>query len=130
MKQGVFHQLTRYGLVGGVVYLTDFLAFAVAVWLTEHMYLTANIIGKIAGAAVGFVLHRQFTFSWEQKDNLARQVLSYALVFLANIVGSSALLWLLIDWANANAYLAKLCVDIAVITASFVAGRFWIYRSV
>lgn len=130
MKQGVLYQLTRYGLVGGVVYLTDFLAFAVAVWLTEHMYLTANIIGKIAGAAVGFVLHRQFTFSWEQKDNLARQAFSYAIVFLANIVGSSALLWLLIDWANANAYLAKLCVDIAVITASFVAGRFWIYRSV
>ena len=98
--QGVPHQLLRYGLVGGIVYGSDFTAFAVTLWLSGSMYLTANIIGKITGAAVGFVLHRQFTFSWEQKDGLARQALLYTGLLLANIAGSSMLLWLLVDVAT------------------------------
>ena len=128
MKQGVLHQLLRYGLVGGVVYGSDFTAFAVTIWLAGSIYLAANVIGKITGAAVGFVLHRQFTFSWEQKNGLTRQALLYTVLFLANIASSSMLLWLLIDVVNINAYLARLFVDTVVIAASFVAGRLWIYR--
>jgi len=128
VKQGAHHQLLRYGLVGGVVYGSDFMAFAVTLWLSGNLYLVANIVGKIAGAAVGFVLHRQFTFSWKQRDGLTRQALLYTGLLLANMVGSSLLLELLVDVANIDAYLARFFVDTIVIATSFVAGRLWIYR--
>lgn len=128
MKQGLLHQMIRYVMVGGVVFASDFLAYALLLWTMPGAYLPANMIGKAIGAAVGFVLHRSFTFSWDQKDGAGRQALSYAAVFLANIASSSLLLWLLVGQIGMNEYAAKLIVDAVVIATSFVAGRLWVYR--
>ena len=128
MKQGLLHQAVRYILVGGVVYVSDFAAFTLILLGFPAAHLIANALGKATGAAVGFVLHKHFTFSWDQKDSAGKQALSYALVFLFNLASSSLLLWLLVDMAGFNAYLAKLFVDVVVIATSFVAGRLWVYR--
>lgn len=122
------HQMMRYGMVGGVVYLSDFVVFAAILWFMPDAYLVANIIGKVTGALVGFVLHRHFTFSWEHKDKASRQVVSYILLLAANLAISSLMMWLLVDSAGANAFVAKLFVDVVVIVSSFVAGRLWVYR--
>jgi putative flippase GtrA len=128
MNQGVMHQLMRYGIVGGVVYLSDFAIFAAVLWFMPDAYLVANVIGKMTGALVGFVLHRHFTFSWEQKDKAGRQAASYMLLLTANLAISSLMMWLLVDSAGGNVFVAKLVVDIVVIVSSFVAGRLWVYR--
>ena len=128
MNQGVMHQMMRYGIVGGVVYLSDFAVFAAILWFMPDAYLLANVIGKVTGALVGFVLHRHFTFSWEQKDKASRQAISYLLLLAANLAISSLLMWLLVDSVGANAFIAKIFVDVVVIAVSFVAGRRWVYR--
>jgi putative flippase GtrA len=128
VKQGLFHQMLRYGLVGGVVYVSDFATYAAILWGLPRAYLAANIVGKAVGALVGFVLHKYFTFSWEQKAGAGQQALSYAALFGVNIATSSALLWLLVGQAGVNAYLVKPFIDGVVIATSFVAGRLWIYR--
>lgn len=128
MKQGVAHQMVRYGAVGGAVYLSDWSAFTATLWAMPEAYLMANVIGKAAGAMVGFVLHRHFTFSWQHKDKAGRQALSYLLLFAANLAMSSLLMWLLVDTAGANAFVAKLFVDALIIASSFVASRLWVYR--
>ena len=128
MNQGVMHQMMRYGIVGGVVYLSDFAVFAAILWFMPDAYLLANVIGKVTGALVGFVLHRHFTFSWEQKDKASRQAISYLLLLAANLAISSLLMWLLVDSVGANAFIAKIFVDVVVIAVSFVAGRLWVYR--
>lgn len=129
MKQGAFHQLMRYGIVGGIVYAADFVAFAISMALMPGAYLSANIVGKTTGAIVGFLLHKQFTFSWDQKDSAKRQAAAYILLFGVNLVASSLLIWLLVDFANMNAFVAKLFVDGIVIACSFLANRFWVYRA-
>lgn len=128
MKQGVGHQLVRYGIVGGTVYVSDFAVFAGILWAVPGAYLWANVAGKSVGALVGFVLHRQFTFSWQHKDNAARQLVSYLMLFAFNLALSSLLIFLLVDKAGANAFAAKLFVDIIVIGIAFVASRLWVYR--
>ncbi|MGB5078524.1 MAG: GtrA family protein [Sphingorhabdus sp.] len=128
MNQGLFHQMMRYCLVGGVVYFCDFMVFASMMWLFPGAYLLANILGRTSGALLGFILHRSYTFSWEHKHKASRQALAYLLLFLGNLGGSSALLWLLVDVGHANAFVAKLLVDALIIAMSFVAGRLWVYR--
>lgn len=128
MNQGVMHQMMRYGIVGGVVYLSDFAAFAAILWFMPNAYLVANVIGKATGALVGFILHRHFTFSWDHKDEAGRQALSYLLLFATNLAISSLMLWLLVDTAGVNAFVAKIFVDILVIASSFLAARLWVYR--
>jgi putative flippase GtrA len=128
MKQGIGHQLVRYGIVGGTVYVSDFATFAVTLWAVPGAYLWANVAGKSVGALVGFVLHRQFTFSWEHKDNAARQLVSYVMLFAFNLALSSLLIFLLVNQAGANAFAAKLLVDVVVIAVAFIASRLWVYR--
>lgn len=129
MRQDLPHQLMRYGLVGGIVYVCDFAAFAAMLWCFPAAYLGANILGKGIGAVVGFVLHRHFTFSWEQRHGAGQQAFSYLLLLLSNIAISTALLWMLVDIAGINEFVAKLCVDIFVIGSSFIASRLWVYRA-
>ncbi len=127
-KQGLFHQMLRYGIVGGVVYVSDFATYAAVLWGLPSAYLAANMAGKGVGAVVGFILHKNFTFSWEQKTGAAYQALAYGLLFGVNIATSSTLLWALVGLAGFNAYLIKPIVDLVVIATSFLAGRLWIYR--
>ncbi len=123
------HQMMRYGMVGGVVYISDFAAFAAMFLLFPNAYLHANIVGKVTGAVIGFVLHRHFTFSWQHKDKAGRQAISYLILFAANVAMSSLLMWLLVDRAGVDAYLAKLFVDAIVIVTAFSASRLWVYRT-
>jgi putative flippase GtrA len=129
LKQGALHQLVRYGIVGGIVYAADFAAFAMMMVLIPHAYLGANIVGKVAGAVVGFLLHKRFTFSWDQRDSATRQAIAYLLLFLCNLAASSLLIWLLVDFARANAFVAKISVDGFVIACSFFGSRLWVYRA-
>jgi putative flippase GtrA len=128
MKQSLVHQMLRYGLVGGVVYVSDFATYAAILWGLPQAYLAANIVGKGVGAVVGFFLHKHFTFSWEQKAGAGQQALSYIALFGVNIAVSSVLLWLLVGQLQLSALFIKPVVDAVVIATSFVAGRLWIYR--
>lgn len=128
MNQSLFHQMARYGVVGLIVLLCDFATYAALTGFSPTTYLEANLVGKAAGAAVGFLLHRHFTFSWEQKHKPGKQLLSYIGLMLFNLAASSALLWFLVDQAGMGKLLAKPFVDIVVIATSFLVSRLWIYK--
>jgi putative flippase GtrA len=128
VSQSLIAQLMRYFMVGGVVYLSDLAIFALVLAAAPAAHLIANLAGRVAGAALGFVLHRQFTFSWAHRDGRARQALAYISVLLANIAASTVLLWLAVDKASIDPLVARMLVDAVVIAAAFVAGRQFVYR--
>ena len=122
-------QVARYGLVGLLVLALDYAVFAGLLALLPGQHLAVNIAGKLAGAAIGFVLHKYVTFAGEQADGTGRQALSYALLLGFNLLLSSALLWLSVDWLRLNAYGARLFIDAVVIGVSFLGSKFWVYRA-
>ena len=121
-------QVLRYGLVGLVVLASDYAVFAGLLALLTGQHLAANIAGKLAGAAIGFVLHKYVTFAGSQADGTGRQALSYSLLLGFNLLLSSILLWLLVDRLAFNAYGARLFVDAVVIGVSFLGSKLWVYR--
>lgn len=118
----------RYACVGLIVLAADFAVYSALLFAMPGQFLFANVAGKIMGAALGFVLHRQVTFRWAQRDGAARQFASYLAVLGFNLLLSSALLWLAIERLGANPYLAKIAVDIVVIGSAFLLSRLWVYR--
>jgi putative flippase GtrA len=128
VSQSLIAQLVRYVLVGGIVYLCDLAVFALLLAAAPDAHLMANLAGRVAGAALGFVLHRQFTFSWAQRDGRVRQALAYVSVLVANIAASTFLLWLAVDQVGIDSLAARIMVDAVVIAAAFVAGRQFVYR--
>ncbi|MFM9979207.1 MAG: GtrA family protein [Sphingomonadaceae bacterium] len=120
-------QLSRYGAMGLIVYAVDFLTFWLIHAIAPSLYLIANVAGKAAGAATGFVLHKTVTFAGEQQHATGRQALLYALVLGINMAGSSALLWLAVG-LGAPTTPARIAIDGIVIATSFLASRFLIFR--
>lgn len=125
---GIIAQATRYVAVGLVVLAVDFAVYWAILLTAPERFLAANLAGKAVGAALGFLLHRTVTFRWEQRDPPARQLLSYLAILAFNLMLSSLLLWLAIDRFGANAYFAKLAVDIVIVGSAFLLSRLWVYR--
>ena len=122
-------QVIRYGLVGLLVLALDYAVFAGLLALLPGQHLMANIAGKLAGAAVGFILHKYVTFAGDQADGAGRQAFAYVLLLGFNLLLSSALLWLLVDRMELNTYGARLFVDAVVISVSFLGSKLWVYRA-
>lgn len=121
-------QLVRYGLVGGIVAGSDYAVYAATVWLSDGAYLAANGLGKVAGAGLGFWLHKRVTFSWKQRNDAGWQARAYAALFVFNLALSSVLLTVLVELGRFDAYLSRLAVDAVVIATAFVGSRLWVYR--
>jgi putative flippase GtrA len=122
-------QVARYGLVGGLVLALDYAVFAGLLSLLPGQHLATNLAGKLAGATAGFVLHKYVSFAGAQADSTGRQAFSYAALLGFNLLLSSALLWLLVDRLELNAYGARLFVDAIVIGVSFLGAKLWVYRA-
>ena len=129
MTARLIGQGVRYGLVGLLVLALDYAVFAGLLAVLPEQHLIANIAGKLAGAAVGFILHKYVTFAGDQADGTGRQALAYALLLGFNLLLSSALLWLLVDRMELNTYGARLFVDAVVIGVSFLGSKLWVYRA-
>ena len=127
-SNGIVAQAVRYTIVGLVVLAADFALYSVILFVAPVRFLTANLAGKVAGAALGFVLHRTVTFRWAQRDPATRQLLSYLAVLGFNLLLSSLLLSLAIGRLGANPYLAKLAVDVVIVGTAFLLSRLWVYR--
>jgi putative flippase GtrA len=129
MTRSLGRQIGRFGLVGILVVALDYAVFAALFWAMPEVHLAANVAGKIAGAVSGFFLHKNITFKGQQRDSIRQQASSYALLFGFNLVMSTGLLWLLVDYLHLNAYWSRLFVDVLVIISSFTGSRLWVYRS-
>jgi putative flippase GtrA len=128
MSQTLPHQAVRYGLVGILVYLLDLGTYGAIVTAEPSAYLAANAAGKVVGAATGFVLHRRFTFSWEQKARPGAQALSYFGLLLFNLTLSAGLLWLAVAVLGFDRLPIRVAVDAIVIAVAFLGMRHWVYR--
>jgi putative flippase GtrA len=131
MSDTVFAQLFRYILVGSAVYAVDVGLFAFLLALPGGVhYLIANGASKAVAATVGFLLHKHFTFRWEQAGGALGQSLAYALLFLFNLGLSTALLSLSVDLLALPALLSKIVTDVIVVALSFALSRSFVFRRV
>lgn len=114
----------RYVIVGGGTYVVDFLVYLLVIGVAPSLYLQGNVAGRIAGAVLGFVLHKYWTFGGDHVRSAPMQALSYLALLGFNIVFSSALLM------GFNAYLpvlgpvfSRVATDVIVIAFTFVCSR-------
>ncbi len=91
----------------------------------------AVVIGRISGAAAGYLLNGRYTFANTAGSTLGRQSLKrFVLFWLATTALSAWLLDLLAAQAGVGmAWLAKPAVDVTMAVAGFIAARQWIYRN-
>ncbi len=121
----LLRQMATYVGVGGIVYVIDYALFALVVLAAPDMLLAANALGRIGGAAAGYFLHGRITFAGDH--NHRRAGVRYALLFLANLAGSSLLLEFAVGWLSLPPLIARIGVDVVVIATSFTVARCWVF---
>jgi len=126
----VFKQGLLYGVVGAAQLGADWLAFVALSYLGMAPAI-ANVLGRVVGASLGFVLNGRFTF--RQTDGSAQlhaRSLSRFAISWALMTGLSTLL----VTASVSAFglettwITKPLIDILLAVAGFVASKYWIYR--
>jgi putative flippase GtrA len=117
----------RYILVGGVVYVFDFLIFSFFVFVSSDLYVIGNVVARVSGALLGFLLHRSWTFRTEYRHNKKLQLLMYVSLLSVNILASSVLLIIFVDLLLLGELYARIITDVVIITFTFIISKLFIF---
>ena len=126
----MIRQVVGFGLVGGLQLLLDWACF-VALTALGVAVLPANLVGRVAGASLGFWANGRFTFAkpGEPPRLGRRRLLRYVLFWLAmSALSTVAVMGLDQLHGLHGAWLGKPLVDAVLAAMGFLAAKYWIYR--
>ena len=123
-RQGV-----SFLVVGGCLVVLDWAVF-VALTALGAAPVPANVVGRMAGALVGFWANGRVTLSVPGSARLGRRRFARYLVLWATLtLLSTVLVSLLADHLSLEiAWLAKPVVEAGLAVLSFLVSRHWVYR--
>lgn len=125
----LFRQGAAYGLVGGLALLVDWGCFVAITWL-GFATAPANVLARVSGAGIAYLLNGTFTFRDQTGSRLGwRRFARFAAAWLVLTAASTLAMQAVqahagIQWA----WLAKPVVEAALAAISFLAYRYWIYK--
>lgn len=120
---------SRYYLVIGLLqWLLDW-AVVVALTRAGMPIEPANVLGRIAGASLGFWMNGRFTFGEGDAMPGSAQAARFLLLWVSTTVVSTASLGVIDDLVGLHwAWLAKPGLELALGVVGFFLSRHWVYR--
>lgn len=119
----------HYLLIGGIQWLVD---WGVMV-LLSHLGLAvepANVLGRVAGALLGYWLNGKVTFAGDDTAIGRTQLLRFSLMWIATTTVSTWSLGAIDDLGGLTwAWLAKPAVELVLGVVGFVLSRHWVYKA-
>lgn len=124
----LIRQSLRFLLVGALLIAADSAAFVALTWLGAGVH-SANLIGRLSGAALGFVLHGGFTFADGDARLGVRPLRRYALLWLLLTALGTLAIGAIAAVAGLHwAWLLKPLLEVVLAAASFLGMRLWVFR--
>lgn len=119
----------HYLLIGLVQWLVD---WGVMV-LLSHWGMPvepANIIGRIAGAMLGYWLNGKLTFAGDDTSIGHKQLSRFIVMWLGTTIASTWAMGSIDDWFGLKwAWLAKPAVEFFLGVIGFLLSRHWVYKT-
>ncbi len=127
---GLGHPFARFVVVGCANFVVSFAAF-----YASYQYLpldetggrgaVANVLAYGAGLGNSFVLNRLWTFRAE--GPVGAHALKFVLLNAATLVGSTAIVLLLVDRAGLPALAVWLPLTLAILAAHYLGMKHWAF---
>lgn len=121
----IMRQLLKYGLVGGLAFLTDFLVFSVLV--SEVHYQIANYCGLFSGLLINYFLSKTWVFQ-SQKFVNKKEVFEFIAFTAFGFLLSGFGMYIGIEYLRINEKLTKFGVACIVFVMNFLARKFVIFK--
>ena len=125
----IFKEVIKFSLSSLIGFLVDYAAFTLLTLIPvswEHWTLACNVIARVISASVNFTINYNLVFKSKEKVWIA--ILKYALLAIFILGCNTALLWLLVEQAGMNKYLAKVIVEITMFITSWLVQRLFVFR--
>jgi putative flippase GtrA len=135
---GLFRQLTRFAVVGGVGFVVDVTVFNLlraTVFSGQHDGpIVAKVLSTIVAIAVNWVGNRYWAFRQHRSDHVVRESISFVAASLLGLVVSVGCLWVSHDLLRLTSVLddniSSNVVGLALGSiVRFALYRAWVYRS-
>lgn len=118
-----------YGLVGGLALLVDWGCFVALTWIGIAT-APSNLLARLSGAGIAYLLNGMFTFRDQQGSRLGwRRFARFAVAWVVLTAASTLAMQGVQAHAGLQwAWLAKPFVEVVLAGISFLAYRHWIYK--
>jgi putative flippase GtrA len=125
----IWREAFRFALVGAAQLALDWTVF-VAVSAAGLPTVASNVAGRFSGACLGYVANGRYTFASRRRASLDKATLArFVTLWLATTALSTAAVAYVDQHLGLGvAWLLKPLIDAALVGASFVASRHWVYR--
>lgn len=100
--------------------------YSIFIYLGSH-YIIALLIDYVVGIFLGLMLNKRYTFNVNGRIGhkiIIKAIISNVFIFLINV----AILYLLIDVFENNAYLSQLFTLIVIAISSFLFYKYYIFK--
>jgi len=128
-KRPMLRQFIKFGIVGVINTVLDYMLFATFFYLLDIHYLWANAMSFSIAVTNSYVLNRRWTF---RSDNPRWQ--KEAIKFLIiNIIGlgiSELILFIFVEHFQVHQLLAKVGAIVVVLFWNFTGTRLWAFKPV
>ena len=131
-RRGIVGQFLRYFVTGGLAFVVDFGAFALALYYFDIHYLISNLIGLAAGNVVNYLLTVRWVFSTEKRKMekyVFLEVVVFVLISLLGMGLNELLMYVFVGILHIQEMVSKVVAAIIVLLYNFLARKFILFKS-
>ncbi len=96
-----------------VATMVDFFMTIVMVEVFKQHYISAGMVGAVAGAVTNFSINRQWTFN-SKKESIQTQTMRYTLIWIGSLILNISGLYFLTHFLNVKYIISKVVTSIIV----------------
>ena len=125
----IFKEVIKFSISSLIGFLVDFSVYSLLNLIPvewNQWYLMCQIIARIVSASVNFTLNYKLVF--KSKSNVMLAILKYTALALFILGCGTFFLWLFVDIAGMNKYLAKILVEVTMFIISWLIQRLFVFR--
>ena len=125
----IFKEVIKFSISSLIGFLVDFSVYSLLNLIPvewNQWYLMCQIIARIISASVNFTLNYKLVF--KSKSNVMLAILKYTALALFILGCGTFFLWLFVDIAGMNKYLAKILVEVTMFIISWLIQRLFVFR--
>lgn len=124
LKQIKLKELLRFLVGGGSAVIVDFVIYRIIVYCGIEM-LVAKSISYVAGAALGFIINKFWTF--ESKKLSIHEILRYIILYACSALANTSVN-AVVMWVTSITIFAFLCATGVSTIMNFLGQKFFVFK--
>lgn len=126
MKKENWNEIIRYGFVGILTTLVNYIVFVFVLYMNTEIYLIANTIAWVVAVIFAYYTNKIYVFKKEGKDE--KEMLSFIFMRLLTLIIENILLFLLIQLLYMPIIISKIAVSLITILSNYVVCKWKIFK--